>query len=281
MKRLVGYCLGGALTLLLGGFALAVGAEFPTTDQEALRTQYVNKVLIFRKSYRMLDRLEVKADGTVAGKPRSGYWSMDGACQVKGLEFRKDAVILKCTKLWANLKDDGQLHYFPVSAALKGKTDYPEKMDVVFRTAAAGESVAQMNERVNKIFLSEQEPKLAATPAPISAYIQKLSIQPDIDPAAGSGFDGTPPKPVSTPMPDLSREAQLVGQAGKESFVLLVDEQGKASVLAFTRLLQYGLEETTIDAVRDWKFQPAVKDGKPIPVRIAMDIEYKQPQPAR
>jgi hypothetical protein len=280
MRKLVGYCLGGVLTLL-GGLALAAGAEFPATDQEALRKQYVDKVLIFRKSYRMLDRLEVKADGTVAGKPRPGYWSMDGACQVKDLEFRKDAVILKCTKLWANVKDDGQLHYFPVSAALKGKTDYPEKMDVVFRTAAVGESVAQVNEQVNKIFLSEQEPKLAATPASISAYIQKLSVQPDIDPAASSGFDGTPPKPVSTPIPDLSREALLVGQAGKESFVLLVDEQGKANVLAFTRLLQYGLEETTIEAVKQWKFQPAVKDGKPIPVRIAMDIDYKQPPPAR
>jgi outer membrane biosynthesis protein TonB len=47
--------------------------------------------------------------------------------------------------------------------------------------------------------------------------------------------------------------------------------------LAFTRLLQYGLEETTIDAVKDWKFQPAVKDGKPVGIRIAMDIEYKRP----
>jgi len=206
MKKIMGHCLGGALALL-GGLALAVGAELPATDQEALRKQYVNKVLIFRKSYRMLDRLEVKADGTVAGKPRPGYWTMDGACQVKDLEFRKDAVILKCTKLGANVKDDGQLHYFPVSAALKGKTDYPEKMDVVFRTASAGKFLAQVNEQVSKIFLSEQEPKLAATPAPISAYIQKLSIQPDIDPAPGAGFDGTLPKLVSTLVPDLSREA--------------------------------------------------------------------------
>lgn len=277
MKKLAAHFIAGVIALLLGGAALAVGAEFSTADQEALRSQYANKVLIFRKSYRFLDRLEVKADGSVPGKLRSGYWSMDGACQVKELEFRKDSVIFKCTKLWADVKDDGQLHYFPVSVALKGRTDYPKKMDIVFRAGPASESVAQVSERVGTIFLSEQDSKLAATPAPISAYIQKLSVQPDIDPISGLGFDGTPPKPVSTPIPDLSREAELVGQAGGESFVLLVDEQGKASVVAFTRLLQYGLEETTIDAVKDWKFQPAMKDGKPVAVRIAMDIDYKRP----
>jgi outer membrane biosynthesis protein TonB len=45
--------------------------------------------------------------------------------------------------------------------------------------------------------------------------------------------------------------------------------------------LQYGLEETTIDAVKRWKFEPAMKDGKPTPIRIAMDVDYKRPAPPR
>ena len=265
----------------MSGAALAVRAEISAADQQALQSQYVNKVLIFRKSYRILERLEVKVDGTLPGNLRPGFWSMDGACQVKDLDFRKDAVTFKCTKLWANVQDDGQLHYFPASAALKGKTDYPEKVEVVFRTNPAGETVAQVTERVNKIFLSEQDPMLAATPGPISAYIQKQSILPDIDPTTGAGFDGTPPKALSTPTPDMSREALLVGQAGRESFVVLVDAGGRANVLVFTRLLQYGLEETTIDAVKRWKFEPAMKDGKPTPIRIAMDVDYKRPAPPR
>jgi hypothetical protein len=281
MKRLVAYFFASITALLLSGAALAVRAEISAADQQALQSQYVNKVLIFRKSYRILERLEVKVDGTLPGNLRPGFWSMDGACQVKDLDFRKDAVTFKCTKLWANVQDDGQLHYLPASAALKGKTDYPEKVEVVFRTNPAGETVAQVTERVNKIFLSEQDPMLAATPGPISAYIQKQSILPDIDPTTGAGFDGTPPKALSTPTPDMSREALLVGQAGRESFVVLVDAEGKANVLVFTRLLQYGLEETTIDAVKRWKFEPAMKDGKPTPIRIAMDVDYKRPAPPR
>jgi hypothetical protein len=69
----------------------------------------------------------------------------------------------------------------------------------------------------------------------------------------------------------------LVGQAGRESFVVYVDETGGASVVGFTHLLQYGLEETTIEAVKGWKFEPASQDGKPVAVRMAMSIDYKLP----
>jgi hypothetical protein len=281
MKKIVPCLLASITALLVSGAGFTLSAEVSATEQGTLRGQYANKVLIFRQSYRHLDRLEVKADGSLPGNLRPGFWAMDGACQVNELDFRKDAVVFKCSKLWANIKDDGRLHYFPVSAALKGKTDYPEKMEIVFRISPDGETAAQVRERASKVFLSEQDSVFSVTPAPIAAYIQKQSVLPDIDPVTGKGFDGTPPKPISTPAPDVSREALLVGQAGRESFVVLVDAEGKTNVLAFTGLLQYGLEETTIDAVKQWKFEPAVKDGKPVSVRIAMDIDYKLPTPRR
>jgi hypothetical protein len=276
MKKTTGLFLAGAAVLLLGG-AAALRAEISQPDQTALHSEYANKVLIFRKSFRALDRLEVNRDGSVTGNPRPGFWTMDGACQVKDLEFRKDSVTIKCTRLWANIKDDGKLHYFPASVLLKGKSDYPEKIDIVFRTQKTEVSAAEFKERLSQIFLGEKDSVLAATPTPIAAYIQKLTIEPDIDAAGTKPFEGTPPKPVATPVPDLSREARLVGQAGKEGFILLVDEEGKASVLGFTHLLQYGLEETTMEAVKGWKFQPAMKDGKPVAVRMATEVEYKQP----
>lgn len=275
MKRITGLLLVGAAMLLSG--VVTVPAEVSEADQTALRAQYVKKVLVFRKSFRVLGRLDVNADGSVTGNPKPGFWSMDGACQVQDLEFRQDSITVKCAKLWANVKDDGQLHYFPASAALKGKTDYPQGVDVVFRTAKEEMSANNFKERLNQIFLREGESLLTATPAPIVAYIQKMAIEPDIDPSGGKPFDGTPPKAISTPSPDLSREAALVGQAGKEGFVALVDKEGRASVMAFTHILQYGLEETTMEAVKGWKFQPAMKDGQPVAVRMAMEVEYKRP----
>ena len=278
MSKITGLFLVAAAILLLGG-AAALRAQVSASDQTALRTQYAKKVLIFRKSYRTLDRLEVNSDGRVAGDPQPGFWSMDGACQVKDLDFGKDRVTVKCAKLWANVKDDGRLHYFPASAALKGKSDYPQNIDVVFRVANAELSASDFKGRMDQIFLRDGESLLGATPAPIAAYIQKMTIEPDFDPTGTKAFDGTPPKAISTPSPDLSREAALVGQAGKEDFVALVDDKGKASVMGFTHILQYGLEETTMEAVKTWKVEPAMKDGKPVPVRMALEIEYKRPNP--
>ena len=67
----------------------------------------------------------------------------------------------------------------------------------------------------------------------------------------------------------------MVGQAGRESFVVYVDEKGNAAVTAFASLLQYGLEETTIEAVRGWKFRPATKNGKEVGIRMLMSIDYR------
>lgn len=55
---------------------------------------------------------------------------------------------------------------------------------------------------------------------------------------------------------------------------MYVDEKGNAAVVGFTRLLQYGLEETTIEAVKNWKFEPATKDGKPVAMRVLMHLNY-------
>jgi hypothetical protein len=263
--------------IVLSG-AAGLGANVSTEDQQALRTQYVGKVLIFRKCMRMATTYDVQEDGTLKGDSRPGFWSVDGVVQVKDLEFRKDRVTFKCAKLWANIKNDGQLHFFPASAALKGKyRDYSETADVIFRTGQEPLNAAAVSERVKKVFLGEQESALSTAPQPIAAFIQKVPAETDVDPATGKSFNGTLPKPTSKPTPPISREAELVGQAGKESFVLYVDEQGKAAVVGFTQLLQYGMEETTIEAVKGWTFEPATQDGKPVAVRIPMSIDYKLP----
>jgi hypothetical protein len=281
MHRLSVYISAGVLAALLSGAAGVARAEVAETEQQTLRTQYVGKVLLFRTCYRMANHLEVAEDGAVKGSNRPGVWSVDGAVQVKDMEFGKDRVTLKCTKLWADIKDDGQLHYFPVSAALKGKADYPENADVVFRTKKDAESAEEVRQRVRRVFLGEQESVLSAAPQPIAAYIQKLSLQVDVDPISGMGFTGTLPKARSRVDPDLTREAELVGQTGRESFVVFVDEHGSPAVVSFTHLLQYGLEEATIEAVKKWKFEPALKDGKAVAIRIPMFIDYKRPNKPR
>ncbi len=260
--------------LLLSSWAVVIRAAVSEPDQAALRSQYVGKVLIFRKSFRMAKRLDIAQDGTITGGTAPGYWSVDGVLQVKDLQFDKALVTFDCAKLWANVKSDGQLHFFPAATALKGKGNYPATEEVAFHTADEMIPAEGIRERVRKVFLGEHDSVLTATPRPIAAFIQKVAPGSDVDPISGFGFSGALPKVISRSDPTRSREAQLVGQAGRENFVVYVDPAGGVSVTGFTSLLQYGLEETTIEAVKGWKFQPAMKDGKPVGISIPMFVNF-------
>jgi TonB family protein len=41
-----------------------------------------------------------------------------------------------------------------------------------------------------------------------------------------------------------------------------------------TRPLGMGLDEKAIEAVKEWRFQPAKKDGVPVAVRILVDVDF-------
>ncbi len=275
MKKSILFFLTFATCLLVSGAAV-VRAAVSAADQQSLHSQFVGKVLTFRKCARLVSQYDVQEDGTVKGNAQPGFWSVDGNALVKDIEFRKDHVTFKCVKLWANIKDDGQLHFFPASAALKGNSsDYPQNTDIIFRTSQENVAAAQIVERLGKLCLGAQESSLAVAPQSIVAFIQKVPADLDADSGLDKGFKGTPPKATSNSTPQEPKEAAMVGQAGKETFVVYVDEQGKGAVVGFTHLLQYGLEEATIEAVKGWTFTPASQDGKPVAVRMAMSIDFK------
>jgi TonB family protein len=35
-----------------------------------------------------------------------------------------------------------------------------------------------------------------------------------------------------------------------------------------------GLDEKAVEAVQKWKFEPATKDGKPVPVELAIEVDF-------
>ena len=37
-----------------------------------------------------------------------------------------------------------------------------------------------------------------------------------------------------------------------------------------------GLDERAVEVVRRWKFKPATKDGKPVAVKVTLEVEFHQ-----
>jgi protein TonB len=39
--------------------------------------------------------------------------------------------------------------------------------------------------------------------------------------------------------------------------------------------LGMGLDEKALEAVRRYRFKPAMKDGRPVPVRITVEVDFR------
>ncbi len=75
--------------------------------------------------------------------------------------------------------------------------------------------------------------------------------------------------------PEFSDEARRAKYQGLCLISLIVDAQGNPQDIHVARVLGMGLDEKAIEAVKQFKFKPAMKDGKtPVPVRMTIEINF-------
>ena len=82
------------------------------------------------------------------------------------------------------------------------------------------------------------------------------------------------PQAVSTPDPQYTEEARLARTQGKCILWLIVDDTGRPRNIRVVRGLGYGLDAKAVEAVQQWRFQPAMKDGKPVNVQISVEVGF-------
>ena len=83
------------------------------------------------------------------------------------------------------------------------------------------------------------------------------------------------PKPIFQPEPEYSEEARKAKYQGTCVLWLIVGPDGKPRDIKVSRNLGMGLDEKAIQAVKTWKFEPAMKDGKPVAVEISVEVEFR------
>jgi protein TonB len=104
-------------------------------------------------------------------------------------------------------------------------------------------------------------------------------------PGSDRGFGGGPYKPgiggVSNPVPIVTPEAEFSEEARRAKYqgscmvTIIVDAHGYPQNPRIVRALGMGLDEKALDAVRRYRFKPAIKDGKPVPVMITVEVNFR------
>ncbi len=86
---------------------------------------------------------------------------------------------------------------------------------------------------------------------------------------------------VSAPVPLNSVEAEFSDEARRAKYQgvclisLIVDAQGNPQNPRVVRALGMGLDEKALEAVRKYKFKPAMKGNTPVPVMITVEVNFR------
>jgi len=83
------------------------------------------------------------------------------------------------------------------------------------------------------------------------------------------------PKLIYQVDPEFSEEARKAKFSGNVEVHLIVDESGLPTHVTVARPIGMGLDEKAVEAVRQYKFKPAMKDGKPVKVDIYVDVNFQ------
>ncbi len=89
------------------------------------------------------------------------------------------------------------------------------------------------------------------------------------------GGDVSQPKLIWKVEPEYTEEARAAKLQGTVQMNVVIGTDGAASQFQIHQGLGLGLDQKAIDAVRQWQFQPATKEGAPVPVIATIQVNFR------
>jgi periplasmic protein TonB len=105
-----------------------------------------------------------------------------------------------------------------------------------------------------------------------------------LGPGEGGGLGGglfrvgggvSPPRIIYQIDPEFSEEARKAKYQGTVIVATEIGPDGRVHNARIARSLGLGLDEKAIEAVRQWKFEPAKKDGQPVAVLVNVEVNFR------
>jgi periplasmic protein TonB len=84
----------------------------------------------------------------------------------------------------------------------------------------------------------------------------------------------SPPRAIFSPEPEFSEEARKAKYQGTCTLMLVVTADGRPTNIRVANSLGMGLDEKAIETVKTWRFEPGQKDGHPVSVEIAVEVDF-------
>ena len=280
-------------TLLLLPVLLALSAFPPVacaTDDvlEQINSSYGGKILTLRHFYEG-EHLAFRADGSLVTPAEVGPWTVDAQIAVKSIQLRDRALDIRARRVcvifdrkgkryrdvlkWlaeTDPKDERGLQQYFRENEVEVEIQFPSGPPDSYEIAAA----------MDTIFLKPGELIGDVVPDSWREYFDKIEGQSRSVPSTDETVYRVKPGEVSVPRqiyapePEFSEEARLAKFQGSLTLAVIVDSSGNTRDIRVVSPLGLGLDEKAIEAVGAWKFEPAVKDARPVAVPVEVEFEF-------
>jgi TonB family protein len=107
----------------------------------------------------------------------------------------------------------------------------------------------------------------------VIAHTEKSFGRPLIEKPMPKSFE--PPKVLERVEPTYPEEARAARVGGPVVLETRINADGTIGDIRVLRPLGYGIDEAAVAAVRQWKFRPAMQDGKPVSVAYSVTLFFK------
>ncbi len=170
----------------------------------------------------------------------------------------------------------GSDHSNPASASSEGHGS-GRKEELAKSDAQSSQLLLSALDAVFSVGIDQR--MIAAMPEFWKLYYQAAAEKTDYKPADPgvfrSGIVDQKAKLVSAIDPPSNEFAQANGVAGIALYHAVVGSDGKVEEVVAGRPIGFGLDESAAETIRKATFQPAMKDGKPVPVSLDLVVSFR------
>ncbi len=173
----------------------------------------------------------------------------------------------------------------PAAAAARAespaeKEEGPADEKSVTSTTSPAHAAALLRDALDQVFAQGlDERMMAAMPGFWKLYYQAAAEKTDFrpkDPAVlRQNIVDRKARLFSTFEPPSNEYAQSGGVAGMALYHVVVGADGQPREVAVGRPIGFGLDENAVEAIQKARFEPAMKNGKPVPVMLDLAVQFR------
>jgi periplasmic protein TonB len=126
----------------------------------------------------------------------------------------------------------------------------------------------------------EADTPSAPAPAPVRATVQTREVPPappalSVSQAPSTRLPGPlePPQRIRRVPAQYPKVAQMANVEGTVVISAMIDVDGRVTSPRVVQSIPL-LDKAALDAVRQWEFKPAMRDGRAVPVSVTLSVEF-------